>query len=360
MHSLRIGNTSELHIGYQYLQQPEFWEQAIEGPSALLISGKGVPAIWSESVISALRQLDKKWDHHVLPDQETDKTLTNIQPIFDTLVEGQYARDTTLIALGGGVVGDMTGFTAACYQRGVSWINLPTTLLSQADACIGGKTGVNHPQGKNMIGAFHHPTKVLTDVATLSTLPQRQLRAGLAEIIKHAVIADIDLLDWLERKLPAFLQQEPAELEEAVFRSCSIKARIVERDQREKGERALLNFGHTFGHAIEAHQKYSGLLHGEAVSIGMAMALQMSYTLENLNTTDGDRVLNLLERAGLPISPAATSMRPEDFLIGMAKDKKILADHMRLILCPALGHATIRAVDIDQQLQPFLQRYLNT
>ena len=278
----------------------------------------------------------------VLPDGEAFKDWQHLQLIFDGLLQARHDRRTTLIALGGGVVGDMTGFAAACYQRGVDFIQVPTTLLSQVDSSVGGKTGINHPLGKNMVGAFYQPKAVLIDAATLQTLPARELSAGLAEVIKYGLICDAPFLDWLEQNIVALRELQPAALIEAIERSCAAKARVVAADERESGLRATLNLGHTFGHAIETHMGYGKWLHGEAVAAGTLMAAQMSHRLGWLTTSERDRAARLLLAAGLPVVPPA-EMTAEDFLQHMAVDKKVLDDQLRLVLLKAMGEACVTA-----------------
>ncbi len=278
----------------------------------------------------------------VLPDGERHKTMATLSRIFDALIDGRFDRGVTLAALGGGVIGDLTGFAAACYQRGVDFIQIPTTLLAQVDSSVGGKTGVNHPRGKNMIGAFHQPRCVLADTATLETLPDRELRAGLAEVIKYGLMADAVFFGWLETHMAALLAREPEALAVAIERCCQLKAQIVATDERESGVRALLNLGHTFGHAIEAAQDYSGLLHGEAVAAGMAMAARCSADLGWLSEADRDRALALLAAAGLPTGrpPGLDAVQLRDF---MASDKKVSEGRIRLVLLDGIGAARLTA-----------------
>ncbi len=278
----------------------------------------------------------------VLPDGESFKNWETLQLIFDGLLRARHDRRTTVIALGGGVIGDMAGFAAACYQRGVDFIQVPTTLLSQVDSSVGGKTGINHPLGKNMVGAFYQPKAVVIDTSTLATLPSRELAAGLAEVIKYGLICDEAFLAWLETHMDRLLALDAAALTEAIERSCRAKARVVGADERESGLRAILNLGHTFGHAIETHMGYGMWLHGEAVAAGTAMALDMSTRLGWLDTAERDRGIRLLQRAGLPVVPPG-GMGPEHFLEHMAVDKKVLDGQLRLVLLKRLGEAVITA-----------------
>lgn len=276
----------------------------------------------------------------ILKAGESQKNLETVSQIFDRLLELNYGRSASLVALGGGVIGDMTGFAAACYQRGISFMQIPTTLLAQVDSSVGGKTGVNHPLGKNMIGAFHQPSCVLIDVDTLKTLPDRELRSGLAEVIKYGLILDAEFLEWIEGNIDALIARDPDALVHAIYRSCACKADIVARDENEQNIRAWLNLGHTYGHAIESWQAYGGLLHGEAVSIGMVMAAECSARLGYLAAGDVARVRQLLERAGLPVCGPA-GMKPEAYLPYMRRDKKSLNGKIRLVLLDKLGSAMI-------------------
>jgi 3-dehydroquinate synthase len=274
-----------------------------------------------------------------LPDGEQHKTMATLGRILDALVESRFNRDACVVALGGGVVGDLAGFAAACYQRGIDFVQVPTTLLAQVDSSVGGKTGVNHPGGKNLIGAFHQPRAVLSDLDTLRTLPPRELRAGLAEVIKYGLIDDVDFLEWIERNVEALLALETEALAHAVRRSCEVKARIVASDEREQGVRALLNLGHTFGHAIEAAAGYGEWLHGEAVAAGMVLACDLSQRLGWLDPQDVERVRQLVHRAGLPVAPPAIGAARALDLMGM--DKKVQQGRIRLVLLKRLGEGVV-------------------
>jgi 3-dehydroquinate synthase len=276
----------------------------------------------------------------ILPDGESFKTLDTLNLIFDALLEMRHNRTTTLIALGGGVIGDMTGFAAASYQRGVDFIQIPTTLLSQVDSSVGGKTGVNHPRGKNMIGAFYQPKAVLADTDVLKTLPKRELAAGLAEVIKYGLIYDVEFLAWLEQNIDGLNACDPELLAYAIKRSCEIKAEVVAQDERESGIRAILNLGHTFGHAIETEQGYGNWLHGEAVGAGMWMAADLSHRLGWISAGDLARTETLLRRANLPVR-APEDMSPERFIELMSLDKKVLDGRIRLVLLKQLGEAVV-------------------
>ncbi|GAB1261703.1 3-dehydroquinate synthase [Aurantivibrio plasticivorans] len=275
----------------------------------------------------------------LLPDGEQYKTLDTLKLIFDALLQDHHHRTTTLVALGGGVIGDMTGFAAASYQRGVNFIQVPTTLLSQVDSSVGGKTGVNHPLGKNMIGAFHQPQAVFIDTDVLKSLPPRELSAGMAEVIKYGLIADAELFCWLEEHIAELMALEDNALVHAISRSCEIKADIVAKDERESGVRAFLNLGHTFGHAIETDQGYGNWLHGEAVAAGMVMAMDLSCRLGWTAQEDFNRLVALLRAAHLPVVPP--KMSEERYLTLMSKDKKVLDGNIRLVLLKSLGEALV-------------------
>jgi 3-dehydroquinate synthase len=292
----------------------------------------------------------------VLPDGEEYKTLDTLNSVFDRLLERRFDRRCTLIALGGGVIGDLTGFAAACYQRGVAFIQVPTTLLSQVDSSVGGKTGVNHPLGKNMIGAFHQPQCVIADTDTLNTLDERQLHAGLAEVIKYGLINDRAFFDWLDDNLDRLLARDPEALAYAIERSCRDKAAIVAEDETEAGTRALLNLGHTFGHAIETGMGYGAWLHGEAVGTGMVLAAQLSARLGWLAVADMERVVSLIARAGLPTA-APTALDSRRFLELMAVDKKVQDGLLRLVLLKGIGQAVITAEATSAQIAASLEAH---
>jgi 3-dehydroquinate synthase len=283
---------------------------------------------------------NKTIDVVILPDGEQFKNLDILNLIFTKLLEQQHDRTTTLIALGGGVVGDMTGFAAASYQRGVSFVQIPTTLLAQVDSSVGGKTGVNHVLGKNMLGAFHQPSAVVIDLDTLASLPDRQFSAGMAEVIKYGLIVDYPFMEWLESNVESLLNRDEAALTYAIERSCINKANIVSADETEQGIRAILNLGHTFGHAIETSQQYKGLLHGEAVAVGTVMAAEMSVLAGHLSNSDVERIKAILNSFGLPLK-APAEMTSSEFLSFMYRDKKVLDGSLRLVLLRALGEAYI-------------------
>jgi 3-dehydroquinate synthase len=282
----------------------------------------------------------------IVADGEDTKSWRGVEQVVDGLLGARLGRDGLVIALGGGVVGDLAGFAAAVYQRGVAFLQVPTTLLAQVDSSVGGKTAINHPLGKNMIGAFHQPCAVISDVATLDTLPERELRAGLAEVIKHGFALDAGFVEWLEAHIEHLLRRDRQSLAYAVKRSCELKAGVVARDEKETGERALLNFGHTFGHAIEAGAGYGAWLHGEAVAAGMVMAAELSALMGHLKKSEVARVRALLERAGLPV--AGPALAPERMLELMALDKKAAQGRARFVVLEAIGRARLRA-DVDEK-----------
>ncbi|HMQ13541.1 MAG TPA: 3-dehydroquinate synthase [Candidatus Competibacter phosphatis] len=331
-----------IYIGPGLLGRPELLRPHIPGRQVLVVSNTTVAPLYLERTCAALTGL--RHEAVILPDGEQYKTLAVLDEVFTALLRHRFDRNCTIVALGGGVVGDMAGFAAACYQRGVHFIQIPTTLLAQVDSSVGGKTGVNHPLGKNMIGAFYQPRCVLADTDTLATLPDRELSAGLAEVIKYGLIRDLPFLEWLEAHLEALLAREAGALSEAIERSCRNKAEIVVADEREAGERALLNLGHTFGHAIETGAGYGVWLHGEAVAAGMALAADLSARLGWLSEEQVGRVLALLERAHLPLAPP--DLTADDFLSLMAVDKKVQDGRLRLILLRGLGQGII-ADDVD-------------
>ena len=350
-----------IHIGQNLLNQPELLRQAIHGKSALVVSNTTVAPLYRARLDAALHGL--KTADVILPDGEAYKSIDSLQKIWDALIEGRFDRNTTLIALGGGVIGDITGFAAASYQRGVNFIQIPTTLLSQVDSSVGGKTGINHPGGKNMLGAFWQPQVVIADTDTLNTLPERELSAGLAEVIKYGLIYDEAFLSWIEAHIDALRAREAQALAYAIQRSCEIKAEVVAQDERESGLRAILNLGHTFGHAIENAQGYGNWLHGEAVGAGMCMAARLSELEGCLSAADVARTRQIIQRAGLP-THAPANMSSEQFSHLMGIDKKVLDGKMRLILLDKIGQATVRgdfsAAHLQQTLDEFTQSSAQT
>src|SRR4029077_20608440 len=321
------------------LGRPEVLDPQLAAREVLIVSNTTV-APPSLPALSATLQA-RRTIEVTLPDGEAHKTLVNLSRVLDVLVANRFGRDCAVLALGGGVVGDLAGFAAASYQRGVAFVQVPTTLLAQVDSAVGGKTGVNHPGGKNLIGAFHQPAAVLIDTRTLTSLPARELRAGLAEVIKYGLICDAALFAWLEANLDALLAGEPGALAHIIRRSCEIKAAVVGRDEREAGERALLNLGHTFGHALESATSYKEWLHGEAVGAGLVMAAAMSRECGLMTAADSERVRRLVERAGLPIHIA--SVTPEEALEHMRIDKKVIDGRLRLVLLRRIGEAFVSA-----------------
>lgn len=318
------------------------------GERVMIVTNPTVAQFYLDTVTFALKKRGCEVDYVLLPDGEKYKTLESLNLIFTALLQGNHGRDTTIIALGGGVIGDVAGFAAASYQRGVRLIQIPTTLLSQVDSSVGGKTAVNHELGKNMIGAFYQPSMVIIDTHTLGTLPKREVNAGLAEVIKYGAILDYEFFEWLEAHIDELVALNNESLQHCIARCCQIKADVVARDETEKGDRALLNLGHTFGHAIETHLGYGNWLHGEAVSTGMMMAAALSEQLGDISVADVSRLEKLLARANLPtLSP--DSMQPEDYLPHMMRDKKVLAGKLRLVLLKSLGQAYI-ATDTDKDL----------
>lgn len=318
------------------------------GERVMIVTNPTVAQFYLDTVTFALKKRGCEVDHVLLPDGEKYKTLESLNLIFTALLQGNHGRDTTIIALGGGVIGDVAGFAAASYQRGVRLIQIPTTLLSQVDSSVGGKTAVNHELGKNMIGAFYQPSMVIIDTHTLGTLPKREVNAGLAEVIKYGAILDYEFFEWLEAHIDELVALNNESLQHCIARCCQIKADVVARDETEKGDRALLNLGHTFGHAIETHLGYGNWLHGEAVSTGMMMAAALSEQLGDISVADVSRLEKLLARANLPtLSP--DSMQPEDYLPHMMRDKKVLAGKLRLVLLKSLGQAYI-VTDTDKDI----------
>jgi 3-dehydroquinate synthase len=337
------GRGYPIYIGAGLLQQSELLARHIRGKQVLIVTNETIAPLYLNQVQSALT--DFKVDSVILPDGEAHKNLTTLNLIFDALLENQHNRQSTIIALGGGVVGDMAGFAAASYQRGIDFIQMPTTLLSQVDSSVGGKTAVNHPLGKNMIGAFYQPKAVVIDVDTLRTLPGRELSAGLAEVIKHGALANLAYFDWVEENLGAILAGDKAAQILMIKGSCEIKAMIVAEDKRESGVRALLNLGHTFGHAIENGLGYGQWLHGEAVGAGLVMAADLSCRLGMLGAAEGIRLKRLVAASGLPVAPPPELS--DSMLKLMARDKKATDDGLRFVLLEQLGKACLRH-DVDE------------
>lgn len=327
----------------------------LKGQQVMLVSNETVAPLYLKQLAQALDGLAV--DQFLLPDGEQFKTLAEYERLLAHLLARKHSRATTLIALGGGVVGDLTGFAAACYQRGVDFVQVPTTLLAQVDSSVGGKTAVNHALGKNMIGAFHQPRLVLADTDVLQTLPPREFAAGMAEVIKYGMIADAEFFGWLERAAAALRAQQPDALATAIRRSVELKAAVVADDEREAGRRAILNFGHTFGHALETCTNYRHYLHGEAVAVGMVLAAQLSATLGQVDQAVPARLIALLQQFDLPtaIEPALTAGA---LVEAMSRDKKVIDDRMRLILLEALGAVRVQESVEPAQLLAFLQHSL--
>jgi 3-dehydroquinate synthase len=311
-------------------------------PRVVVVTNATLAPICLGRVLRAFAGGGVQADTVVIPDGERFKNLATLETLLAALLERRVERSTTLVALGGGVVGDIAGFAAAVYQRGIPFVQVPTTLLAQVDSSVGGKTAVNHPLGKNMIGAFYQPRAVVIDTATLATLPDRELAAGLAEVVKYGLIHDVGFLEWLEGHVEDLLAREPSALAYAIRTSCAVKAAIVGRDERETAERALLNLGHTFGHAIESWAGYGAWLHGEAVAAGTVLAARLSQRLGDLDAGAVGRVREILRRARLPVAPPA--IPPDEFLALMARDKKVEAGETRYVLLRRLGEAYVRPV----------------
>ena len=354
MQTLRVAlgeRSYPIHIGAGLLDRADLILPHLHSNKAAVVSNATVAPLYLDRLAGMLAAAGVEPVRIVVADGEEHKNWNTLNAIFDQLIAHRCERSTPLIALGGGVVGDLTGFAAATYQRGVPFIQVPTTLLAQVDSSVGGKTGINHPLGKNMIGAFHQPQVVLADVDTLKTLPERELRAGLAEVIKHGLIRDAAFFAWIEANIERLLARDSEALAHAVRRSVEIKAEIVALDEREASLRALLNFGHTFGHAIEAGLGYGAWLHGEAIAAGMVMAADLSQRVGRLGDADVERIAALLRRAGLPVAPSGVT--PRRFLELMSRDKKAKDGQLRFVLLERIGAAAIRGVPsalLDQTL----------
>ena len=335
----------DIAIGTGLLDDPAAFEIARAGTQALIVTNTTVGPFYAERLAAVLARRHAQVAQLQLPDGEEHKSWASLNLIFDALLSGGFDRKTTLYALGGGVVGDMTGFAAACYMRGVPFVQVPTTLLAQVDSSVGGKTAINHPLGKNMIGAFYQPQLVLCDLATLDTLPARELAAGLAEVIKYGPIADMELFAWLEQHMDALLARDRSALAHVVQRSCEIKTAVVGADEREAGLRAILNFGHTFGHAIEAGMGYGVWLHGEGVAAGMVMAAELSRRLGLVDAAFVQRLTSLIARAGLPTRGPVLDAQDNAgrYLELMRVDKKAEAGEIRFVLIDGPGQAIMRA-----------------
>lgn len=343
-----------IHIGPGLLDRAELVVPHLAQKRAMVVTNTTIAPLYLARLTAALEGAGVAVAHVVLPDGEAYKNWETLNLVFDALLAGRAERKTTLIALGGGVIGDMTGFAAACYQRGVPFVQIPTTLLSQVDSSVGGKTGINHPLGKNMIGAFYQPKVVLADTDTLKTLPARELSAGLAEVIKYGLIRDAAFLAWLEANMTKLRALDPAAITHAIHRSCEIKAQVVAEDEREGGLRAILNLGHTFGHAIETGMGYGNWLHGEAVAVGMVLAAAASQRLGWLGEADVARTRAIVRAAGLP--DAAPELPFETWLEYMGHDKKVEGGRLRFVLLKKLGEAVITGDVSEAVLREILTR----
>jgi len=341
-----------IRIGRGLLDDPAALAALVTGRHALVVTDANVAPHYLARVMAALS--GKTTASLVLPAGEQEKTLARFGEVMAALAALGASRDATVVALGGGVVGDLAGFAAACWMRGVRFVQLPTTLLAMVDSSVGGKTAVDLPQGKNLVGAFHQPAAVLADVATLDTLPARELRAGLAEVVKYGAIGDAEFFAWLEDNAEALLARDPGALAHAIATSCAHKAGVVARDETEQGERMRLNFGHTFGHAIETEQGYGGLLHGEAIAVGMVLAARLSADLGRAPWSDTARLAALLERLGLPVE-LPHGLRGDALLARMRLDKKAVSGAVRLILWTGLGQADVVDGVPDADILPLLE-----
>ena len=348
------GGRYDIRIGSGLIEAPQSWAGLPRAADGVIVSNPTVWALHGATLAAAVAPHHARVTHVLLPDGEQHKGWPALERIFDHLLGHGCDRKTLLYALGGGVVGDVAGFAAATYMRGVPFVQVPTTLLAQVDSSVGGKTAINHPLGKNMIGAFYQPARVVCDLDTLASLPQRELSAGLAEVIKYGPIYDEAFLGWIEEHLDALLAREPTRLMHAIRRSCEIKAAVVGADERESGQRAILNFGHTFGHAIEAGLGFGTWLHGEAVGCGMVLASALSADLGGVPATYAERLCRLIARAGLPT--IAPPMPAERWLQLMRLDKKSEAGEIRFVVIDAPGHATLRAVP-DEEVRAVLGRH---
>lgn len=359
MHTLHVdlGERSyPVYIGRDLLSDPELLSRHIQGSQVVIVTNETVAPLYLERLRLAIGERSLVTEI-ILADGEQYKTMETLGTILDRVMADRHSRTTTMVALGGGVVGDITGFAAACYQRGVNFVQVPTTLLAQVDSSVGGKTAVNHPLGKNMIGAFHQPCAVLIDTNTLQTLPPREFAAGLAEVVKYGLICDEPFYRWLQQRMPGLLAREEAALAEAIERSCASKAAVVAADEREGGLRAILNLGHTFGHAIETAQGYGSWLHGEAVATGMLMALELSARRGWIEVGEVEDFRQLLVSMGLPVKPPR-GMTAGQFLDLMGRDKKVVDGRMRLVLCAAIGDARVVDDAGSEELTNLLNDFL--
>jgi 3-dehydroquinate synthase len=356
MQTLTVGLSERsypIHIGTGLLANAELLAAHLPARRVAIVTNTTVAPLYLEKLQQTLREIGVQSVEIILPDGEVYKTADTLNKIYDALLTHRCERSTPLIALGGGVIGDMTGYAAATYLRGVPFIQIPTTLLSQVDSSVGGKTGINHPLGKNMIGAFYQPRLVLADISTLDTLPDNELSAGLAEVIKYGLIRDLPFLEWLEQNMDKLLARDTQALQYAVLRSCQHKAEVVAADERESGERALLNLGHTFGHAIESGMGYGNWLHGEAVAAGTVMAADLSQRMGWITAQDVTRIRTLFQRARLPV--VAPDLGVEKYLDYMGHDKKVEGGKMRFVLLKEVGKAVLKGDVPSALLQQTLE-----
>jgi 3-dehydroquinate synthase len=345
-----LGNRSyPIYIGSDLIDQPELFSACKKATSVYIVTNTTVAPLYAERLTKTLEKLDKPVRTIILPDGESYKDWKNLQLIFDDLLKFGADRQAMLVALGGGVIGDMTGFAAASFMRGIRFIQVPTTLLAQVDSSVGGKTGINHPLGKNMIGAFHQPAAVIADLNTLKTLPARELSAGLAEVVKHGAIADAEFLNWIEANAQALLECDTTVMAHAVLRSCEIKSAVVSADEREGGIRATLNFGHTFGHAIEAGMGYGAWLHGEAVACGMVMGADLSRSLNFITQDEVNRLTKIIQSMNLPTNPP--KFGAQRFMELMQVDKKTEGGQIRYVVLEKIGKAQIKSVPDSQVIE---------
>ena len=336
-----------IYIGAGLLGRGELYRAHLGGGGVAIVTNEVVAPLYLAKLVEALQGV--RITQILVPDGEGAKDWQILERVFDALLAARCGRDTLLVALGGGVVGDLAGFAAAVYQRGIPFLQVPTTLLAQVDSSVGGKTAINHARGKNMIGAFHQPLAVISDIATLDTLPDRELRAGLAEVIKHALALDLAFVEWLETNIGRVVKRERPALTHVVKRCCELKAGIVAADEREAGVRALLNFGHTFGHAIEAGMGYGAWLHGEAIAAGMVMAAELSSRIGLIGKPEVDRIRSLIRKAGLPA--AGPALAPQRLMELMAGDKKAAQGKLRFVVLEALGRAALRGGVEDERVR---------
>src|SRR5262245_37426797 len=349
---VELGDRSyPIFIGAGAMAPADEFSRVIPARDVLIVTNTTVGPLYADKLAASLAP--RRCIEVELPDGEVHKTLSNVSRMLDVLIANRFGRDACVVALGGGVVGDMAGFAAACYQRGIPFVQVPTTLLSQVDSSVGGKTGVNHPGGKNLIGAFHQPAAVFADTDTLATLPDRELRAGLAEVIKYGLIVDRDFFEWLDANAEKLLARDTVALTHAIRRSCEVKAEIVARDEHERGDRALLNLGHTFGHAIESATNYSGWLHGEAVGAGMLLAADVSQRLGWVSAADVASVERVLQRFGLRTD--VRSLAASTIAENMKIDKKVAAGRIRLVLLKGIGKSVVTGDYDDAALRETLR-----